>query len=138
MACNKYGSRSLESCWRIAEINLKEEIAKELVGKESNLRSNFYGNIIFSKCNLQYFKKKIDTWSSKEEAKDRKRQTLSKILDEVNNNTEKAKRTVAKNNSVTELPNNSSYSNELTLLGFKPRTLTTDDVETEVYYIVFH
>ncbi|EDV21651.1 uncharacterized protein TRIADDRAFT_59864 [Trichoplax adhaerens] len=128
LACNKYGSRSLECCWRAAEMTLKEEIAKELVEQGSNLRSNFYGKIIFHKCNLQYFKKKIEMWSSKEQAKDRKRQTLSSILDEVNDNTKQAKRALAKSSNLSDSKKGSNYfGKELSLLGFKPQNLEEAD-----------
>ncbi|KAG1701686.1 Nucleolar protein 9 [Nymphon striatum] len=63
LACDKYGSRSLDNMWHASSVKYKAIIATELVAKESELQKRICGRILFSKYFLDHFKKNHKNWS---------------------------------------------------------------------------
>lgn len=54
LACSKHGSRSLEALWKVASINIKTHICRELVTDELKMKDSAFGKIIYSKFKVMF------------------------------------------------------------------------------------
>ena len=82
LACEKQGSRVVETCWRQAEVKYKEAITRELADNEHQLKDNFYGKFVLRNCGVEHFKRKDKTWHEREQKVERKRKLLEEIFEE--------------------------------------------------------
>lgn len=65
LACDVVASRFVDLCWSTtAQIKLyKDRIAQELVDKADEVRSNYYGRIVWRNWNMDLFKNKRGEWN---------------------------------------------------------------------------
>ncbi|KAG0946369.1 hypothetical protein G6F60_003677 [Rhizopus arrhizus] len=82
LAKDKFGSHILEKCWLVADIEMKEKIANELVKSEHDLSSHYIGKGILWTCKIDQFKRKRDDWIEREKGAERKREMFKDILGE--------------------------------------------------------
>ncbi|KAJ3322520.1 Nucleolar protein 9 [Blyttiomyces sp. JEL0837] len=82
IAQDKYGSHIVDCCWAVAEIDLKEKIAKELLAAERELAASFHGKFVLRNCRIDQFKRGKDEWIQKEKSVKAKRDMFADILDD--------------------------------------------------------
>ena len=80
MACNKNGSRALESIWRNTSLKQKELIATCLCLQEERIRSDRIGFHIHRNFALFHFNKRRKDWQSIQQNDQRKREMFQDVL----------------------------------------------------------
>lgn len=127
LACDKWGSHVIDSCWAKSEMTVKKEMAKELVAHESRLRENFSGKIVWRNCRLDDAKGKACDWQKKVESDDRKRKMFDDIVGESRNEEEDSKQA-----AVVSTVLGDKYQNELKQLGLGSGELILTESQPEV------
>ena len=76
---DKHGNRVVDVLWRQSEVQRKQELVEQLIAREDELFTNYYGKIILRNCNIKFchFKKKQAAWQDVERATERKKSTVS-------------------------------------------------------------
>ncbi|KAG0164059.1 Nucleolar protein 9 [Apophysomyces sp. BC1034] len=92
LAKDKFGSHIVERCWAVADIEMKEKIATELLKRERDLSEHYIGKCILWTCRIEQFKRHYDDWVQREKGSERKRELFQDILDEKDVKTSKKKR----------------------------------------------
>lgn len=64
LASSKYGSRSFEAIWNVANMKSKIHIMEELSHRDGSWANTEYGKIISSKINLVLFKRNKESWKN--------------------------------------------------------------------------
>ncbi|KAI8067451.1 armadillo-type protein [Gongronella butleri] len=77
---DKFGSHIVEACWSVADINMKEKIAQELVKYEHDLSEHHLGKCILWTCKIDLYKRRHDDWVEKEKGIERKKDMFKDIL----------------------------------------------------------
>ncbi|KAG0228204.1 Nucleolar protein 9 [Actinomortierella wolfii] len=80
MALDKYGGHTVDKCWAVSDIDMKEKIATELLQHEHTLSQSFYGKFILRNCKIDQFKRKKADWLEREKGIERKRDMFKEIL----------------------------------------------------------
>ncbi|XP_060536654.1 nucleolar protein 9 [Cylas formicarius] len=62
LASSKYGSRSFEAMWKVANMKMKLQIMEELIYKDGSWSNSEHGKIIAAKVNLTLFKRNKENW----------------------------------------------------------------------------
>uniref|UniRef100_A0A3Q4BCZ7 NOP9 nucleolar protein n=1 Tax=Mola mola TaxID=94237 RepID=A0A3Q4BCZ7_MOLML len=81
MSCSRLGSRVLEAVWNSASVNHRQSIAQELVGSESQLRSDQFARHVWAKFALSHFIHRRAHWQEIQTGESKKRKLFSDILD---------------------------------------------------------
>lgn len=81
MACSRLGSRVLEAIWNSASVNHRQSIAQELVGSESQLRSDQFARHVWAKFALSHFVHRRSHWQEIQTGESKKRKLFSDILE---------------------------------------------------------
>ncbi|KAM8727927.1 nucleolar protein 9 [Acanthopagrus schlegelii] len=81
MACSRLGSRVLEAIWNGASVNHRQSIAQELVGSESQLRSDQFARHVWAKFALSHFMHRRAHWQEIQTGESKKRKLFSDILE---------------------------------------------------------
>ncbi|KAM9349410.1 nucleolar protein 9 [Symphorus nematophorus] len=81
MACSRLGSRVLEAIWNSASVSHRQSIAQELVGSESQLRSDQFARHVWAKFALSHFIQRRAAWQEIQTGESKKRKLFSDILD---------------------------------------------------------
>lgn len=74
------GSRIVEAMWHAADSQIKSSIAQILISKESAIRDNTYGSIVWRNCNLKAFKQGVTSWEESERKKKKNIESFEKII----------------------------------------------------------
>lgn len=72
LASDKYGSRSFEAIWNVANLKSRKIIMNELAHKDGVWSNSQFGKIISSKISLQLYKRNKDDWTKCVDKKDSK------------------------------------------------------------------
>lgn len=80
MALDKYGGHTVDKCWAVSDIDMKEKIATELLQHEHTLSQSFYGKFILRNCKIDQFKRKKADWLEREKGIERKKDMFKDIL----------------------------------------------------------
>ena len=80
MACNRNGSRTLETIWRSASMNQKVAIATELGKQEDKIRSDQFGRFAHKKFGIYLFLKRRNDWKGSQVHDERKRKLFQDII----------------------------------------------------------
>ncbi|KAF9970274.1 Nucleolar protein 9 [Actinomortierella ambigua] len=80
MALDKYGGHTVDKCWAVSDIDMKEKIATELLQHEQALSQSFYGKFILRNCKIDQFKRKKADWLEREKGNERKKEMFKDIL----------------------------------------------------------
>lgn len=72
LASDKYGSRSFEAIWNVANLKSRKIIMNELAHKDGVWSNSQFGKIISSKISLQLYKRNKDDWTKCVDNKDSK------------------------------------------------------------------
>ncbi|KAF9162149.1 Nucleolar protein 9 [Actinomortierella ambigua] len=80
MALDKYGGHTVDKCWAVSDIDMKEKIATELLQHEQALSQSFYGKFILRNCKIDQFKRKKADWLEREKGNERKKDMFKDIL----------------------------------------------------------
>ncbi|XP_075878427.1 nucleolar protein 9 [Nelusetta ayraudi] len=81
MACSRLGSRVLEAIWNSASVSHRQSIAQELVGSESQLRSDQFARHVWAKFALSHFLHRRSHWQEIQTGESKKRKLFSDIFD---------------------------------------------------------
>ncbi|KAG0339267.1 Nucleolar protein 9 [Podila humilis] len=80
MAMDKYGGHTVDKCWAVSDIEMKEKIAAELLEHEQALSQSFHGKFILRNCKIDQFKRKKEEWVEREKGIERKKDMFKDIL----------------------------------------------------------
>ncbi|KAF9142034.1 Nucleolar protein 9 [Mortierella sp. GBA39] len=80
MAKDRYGGHTVDKCWAVSDIEMKEKIAAELLAHEQELSQNFHGKFILRNCKIDQFKRKREEWVEREKGIERKKDMFMDIL----------------------------------------------------------
>ncbi|KAG0254284.1 Nucleolar protein 9 [Mortierella polycephala] len=80
MALDKFGGHTVDKCWAVSDIEMKEKIAAELLEHEQALSQSFYGKFILRNCKIDQFKRKKEEWVEREKGIERKKDMFKDIL----------------------------------------------------------
>lgn len=80
LACNKHGSRSLDSIWAKVSLKNKRLMVEELAQKEAQLNSNQFGKFVSLKCAISVWKHSNSDWNSVVTSTEKKENLFSDIL----------------------------------------------------------
>eukprot|EP00050_Salpingoeca_kvevrii_P021575 m.112597 g.112597 ORF g.112597 m.112597 type:complete len:753 (+) comp9403_c0_seq1:138-2396(+) len=72
LAVDKFGSHTVDRCWKAADLESKSAIAEELVENEHTLKASFHGKFVARNCRLDEFRRKRKDWAERFESMDRK------------------------------------------------------------------
>ncbi|KAF9921745.1 Nucleolar protein 9 [Linnemannia zychae] len=105
MAKDRYGGHTVDKCWAVSDIEMKEKIAAELLEHEHELSQNFHGKFILRNCKIDQFKRKREEWVEREKGIERKKDMFKDILGDAVLATAHGKQ-MAKNDTIAaaELP----------------------------------
>ncbi|XP_011618376.2 nucleolar protein 9 isoform X1 [Takifugu rubripes] len=81
MACSRLGSRVLEAVWNSSSVSQRQNIAQELVGCESQLRSDQFARHVWAKFALSHFAHRKAHWQEIQTGESKKRKLFSEILE---------------------------------------------------------
>ncbi|XP_051262333.1 nucleolar protein 9 [Dicentrarchus labrax] len=81
MACSRSGSRVLEAIWNSASVSHRQSIAQDLVGSESQLRSDQFARHVWAKFALSHFIRRKAHWQEIQTGESKKRKLFSDILE---------------------------------------------------------
>lgn len=82
LALDKFGSRVLDKCFEVADIEGKQRIVKELLPSERVLNNDFFGKITLRNCHVQLFKTDLKQWIQVQQGLESKRSLLKDILED--------------------------------------------------------
>ncbi|KAF7724497.1 Nucleolar protein 9 [Apophysomyces ossiformis] len=82
LAKDKFGSHIIEHCWAVADIDMKEKIATELLKRERDLSEHYIGKCVLWTCRIEQFKRHHDDWVQREKGAERKRELFQDILED--------------------------------------------------------
>ncbi|KAI9008988.1 armadillo-type protein [Phycomyces nitens] len=77
---DKFGSHIVEHCWAVADIDMKERIASELLKREYDLSEHYIGKCILWTCKIDQYKRRHDEWVEREKGMERKKDLFKDIL----------------------------------------------------------
>ncbi|KAF8927431.1 Nucleolar protein 9 [Dissophora ornata] len=80
MALDRYGGHTVDKCWAVSDIEMKEKIATELLEHEHALSQSFHGKFILRNCKIDQFKRKKEEWVEREKGIERKKDMFKDIL----------------------------------------------------------
>ncbi|KAI1321356.1 Nucleolar protein 9 [Mortierella claussenii] len=80
MALDRYGGHTVDKCWAVSDIEMKEKIATELSEHEQALSQSFHGKFILRNCKIDQFKRKKEEWVEREKGIERKKDMFKDIL----------------------------------------------------------
>lgn len=80
LATSKYGSRSFEAIWSIANLKTKLQIMDELSHKDASWSNSEHGKIIANKVNLSLFKRNREDWKNSFNKPNKNAKILADIL----------------------------------------------------------
>ncbi|KAG0294588.1 Nucleolar protein 9 [Dissophora globulifera] len=80
MAMDRYGGHTVDKCWAVSDIEMKEKIAQELLEHEHALSQSFHGKFILRNCKIDQFKRKKEEWVEREKGIERKKDMFKDIL----------------------------------------------------------
>ena len=80
MALDRYGGHTVDKCWAVSDIEMKEKIAAELLEHEQALSQSFHGKFILRNCKIDQFKRKKEEWVEREKGIERKKDMFKDIL----------------------------------------------------------
>ncbi|KAF9414504.1 Nucleolar protein 9 [Podila epigama] len=80
MALDRYGGHTVDKCWAVSDIEMKEKIASELLEHEQALSHSFHGKFILRNCKIDQFKRKKEEWVQREKGIERKKDMFKDIL----------------------------------------------------------
>ncbi|KAG0197554.1 Nucleolar protein 9 [Mortierella sp. GBA30] len=104
MALDRYGGHTVDKCWAVSDIEMKEKIATELLEHEHALSQSFHGKFILRNCKIDQFKRKKEEWVEREKGIERKKDMFKDILGDAVLATAHGKQQAAANDSTAELP----------------------------------
>ncbi|KAF9950954.1 Nucleolar protein 9 [Modicella reniformis] len=80
MALDRFGGHTVDKCWAVSDIEMKEKIAEELLEHEHSLSQSYYGKFILRNCKIDQFKRKREEWVEREQGIERKKDMFKDIL----------------------------------------------------------
>jgi nucleolar protein 9 len=80
MALDRFGGHTVDKCWAVSDIEMKEKIAQELLEHEHALSQSYYGKFILRNCKIDQFKRKKEEWVEREKGIERKKDMFRDIL----------------------------------------------------------
>lgn len=80
MALDRFGGHTVDKCWAVSDIEMKEKIAQELLEHEHALSQSYYGKFILRNCKIDQFKRKKEEWVEREKGIERKKDMFKEIL----------------------------------------------------------
>ncbi|XP_057660599.1 nucleolar protein 9 [Diorhabda carinulata] len=82
LASSKFGSRSFEALWNVANLKCKLQIIEELSHKDASWVNSEFGKIISNKINYLLYKRNKEEWknSLNKSKENKKEQLLAKVL----------------------------------------------------------
>ncbi|KAI8138254.1 armadillo-type protein [Fennellomyces sp. T-0311] len=80
IAKDKFGSHIIDQCWAVADINVKEQIAAELLKRERDLAEHPLGKCVLWTCRIDLYKRRHDDWVERENGLEKKKQLFKDIL----------------------------------------------------------
>lgn len=80
LASSKYGSRSFEALWNVANLKTKLQIMNELSEKDAAWSRNDFGKIIAGKVNLMLYKRNQENWKNSLNKVEKTDKVMAKIL----------------------------------------------------------
>ncbi|KAI7828057.1 armadillo-type protein [Gamsiella multidivaricata] len=104
MALDRYGGHTVDKCWAVSDIEMKEKIATELLEHEHALSQSFHGKFILRNCKIDQFKRKKEEWVEREKGIERKKDMFKDILGDAVLATSHGKQKAAGDTSNAELP----------------------------------
>ncbi|KAG0212562.1 Nucleolar protein 9 [Mortierella sp. NVP41] len=112
MAKDRYGGHTVDKCWAVSDIEMKEKIAAELLEHEQELSNNFHGKFILRNCKIDQFKRKREEWVEREKGIERKKDMFKDILGDAVLATAQGKQK-ALNDTTSDLPAPNPHMAEL-------------------------
>ncbi|KAG0000396.1 Nucleolar protein 9 [Entomortierella chlamydospora] len=104
MALDRYGGHTVDKCWAVSDIEMKEKIATELLEHEHALSQSFHGKFILRNCKIEQFKRKKEEWVEREKGIERKKDMFKDILGDAVLATANGKQQAANGKSNADLP----------------------------------
>ncbi|XP_070574928.1 nucleolar protein 9-like [Ptychodera flava] len=80
MACDKHGSRTVDSIWSSASLKVKFTIAEELAKREAQLSQDRFGRFVHRNCAIGHFKHRRNDWKDIQKRDEKKRKMFSDII----------------------------------------------------------
>ncbi|KAF9284164.1 Nucleolar protein 9 [Mortierella alpina] len=105
MALDRYGGHTVDKCWAVSDIEMKEKIAAELLEHEQALSQSFHGKFILRNCKIDQFKRKKEEWVEREKGIERKKDMFKDILGDAVLATAHGKQQAAANDAELPAPN---------------------------------
>ncbi|KAF9200721.1 Nucleolar protein 9, partial [Haplosporangium sp. Z 27] len=104
MALDRYGGHTVDKCWAVSDIEMKEKIATELLEHEQELSQSFHGKFILRNCKIDQFKRKKEEWVEREKGIERKKDMFKDILGDAVLATANGKQQAANGTGNPDLP----------------------------------
>ena len=82
LACNKNGSRTLDTMFNTAPIRHKFTIAEEMIRHESKIRGDRFGRILWWNYNLNAFQRNKNEWKQRQLTEMKKRKLFQELISE--------------------------------------------------------
>ena len=82
LACDKTGSRTFDSLWKVVGVRQKCAIADELVAHEDRVRGNKFGYFVHARCALVNYKRRPQEWRELQGGLAKKRKELERVIGE--------------------------------------------------------
>ncbi|KAI7861000.1 armadillo-type protein [Circinella umbellata] len=79
---DKFGSHIIDRIWAVADINVKEQIASELLKRERELTDHPMGKCVLWTCRIELYKRRHDDWVEREKGLEKKKELFKDILGE--------------------------------------------------------
>ena len=79
---DKFGSHIIDRIWAVADINVKEQIASELLKRERDLTDHPMGKCVLWTCRIELYKRRHDDWVEREKGLEKKKELFKDILGE--------------------------------------------------------
>eukprot|EP00736_Rhodelphis_marinus_P005897 Rmarinus@m.17723 len=77
---DKCGSRALERCYEVADLESRKWIAEELSSSYASLKENFFAKFVVKSVRLEHYMNSSASWLTREEAVERKRKMFGSLL----------------------------------------------------------
>lgn len=81
LATSNFGSRSLDTIWRLGTMKTRILIGEELIEKLAALEDNYFGRIISKNYALPLLKKQKSDWKTLQEQENKKRKLFADIVE---------------------------------------------------------
>ncbi|XP_033102657.1 nucleolar protein 9-like [Anneissia japonica] len=82
LSCDKNGSRTIDTIWKIANLKIRFNIIEELAPKDRILQSDRFGRFIYRNLAIELFKKKKNEWKELQNGNIRKQRMLEELITE--------------------------------------------------------